>query len=136
MDSRTEKMLAARPKGLVLVARNALAWAKMHKSEARAIAAATVVVLSVGYYYAIWRPAHERDQLALQALAAERLTTATSTRQVDIDICLAKTQTESENRWKAACKKRGERGGCALPGPITEALEREDASARNACLTR
>ena len=136
MDARTAKLLAERPKGLARLVREVRAWAKLHPSTARNGTIAAAAVLILGYYFGVWLPTQHREKQALMAIAAERLTTSTLTRQTETDSCLAKTDKESEARWKAACKKRGERAGCALPVAMTEDLERQDASARNGCLVR
>jgi hypothetical protein len=136
MDSRTAKLVADRPKGFARVIYDAKAWARMNRSTVRIASIAAFVVIAIGYYASVVLPAQRQEQRALQTLAAERLSSETSARQVETETCLAQAETDSEARWKAACKKRGGRGECVLPRSETEDLQRQEAQERNSCLVR
>lgn len=138
MDPRTEKMLTerARKGALVRALDDLRAWAKAHGPETKIGAAAAVVVMIAAHYFLVAKPAERSLQLQIDARAAERIRTETAARQVAMDDCLSKAKEEAEARWKAACKARGERGGCALAVRQTEELQQKEGQARNSCLMK
>jgi len=79
-------------------------------------------------------PAAERERLADQARAVERLTAEVVARQTALDACLSTAEAEAEARWASACKERRERPGCVLPARVVEEQQERESRARNACL--
>jgi hypothetical protein len=138
MDPRTEKMLTERAqKGAPARAvGDVSAWMKAHGLVMKIGAAVTVIILIAAHYILVAKPAERSLQLQIDARAAERIKTATAARQVAMDDCLSKAKEEADARWNAACKARGERGGCALAARQTEDLQQKEGQARNSCLMK
>ena len=144
MDPRTAKMLADRAqadasvppplRSIVRVRNNARAWVKASRVRAIGVSIAATVAVIVGYVTMMVLPAAERDRLADQARAVERLTSEAEARQAALEACLSKAQTESEARWASACEARRERPGCALPARVVEDQRQRESQARSACL--
>ena len=57
-------------------------------------------------------------------------------RPIAMDECLSKAAAAAEVRWKAACKARRERAGCALTARENQELRRKESEERNVCLMR
>jgi hypothetical protein len=146
MDPRTAKMLADRAQAdasvppplrrIVRVRNKARAWVKASRVRAIGFSIAATVALIVGYLTMIVLPAAERDRLADQARAVDRLTSEAEARQTALEACLSKAQTESEERWASACTARRERPGCALPVRVVEEQRQRESQARSSCLTK
>lgn len=144
MDPRTARMLAdhaqadaavPRPlRKLVRVRRDVLAWVKTSRLRAIVLSIAATATLVIGYVTLIAAPAAERDRLAIQARADERLASEVVARQTAVDACLAKAQTDAQAMWARACKAKGERPGCALSARVIEEQRRRESQARNSCL--
>ena len=144
MDPRTAKMLADHAqadasvppplRGIVRFKNKARAWVEANRVRAIGVSIAATVALIVGYVTMIAGPAAERDRVADQARAVERLTAEVAARQTALDACLSNAQAESEERWASACKERRERAGCALPARVVEDQQQRESQARNACL--
>lgn len=144
MDPRTAKMLADHAqadasvppplRGIVRVKNQARAWVKASPARAIGVSVAVTVALMVGYVTTIAWPAAERERLADQARAVERLTAEVVARQTAMDACLSNAEAESEARWASACKERRERPGCVLPARVVQAQQQRESQARNACL--
>jgi hypothetical protein len=144
MDPRTAKMLADHAqadasvppplRGIVRFKNKARAWVKASRVRAIGVSIAATVALIVGYVTTIAWPAAERDRLANQARAVERLTAEVAARQTALDACLSKAQAESEERWASACTERRERAGCVLPARVVEEQQQRESQARTACL--
>ena len=94
------------------------------------------MALIVGYFTMVVLPAAERDRLADEARAVERLTSEVEARQTALEACLSNAQTESDERWASACKARRERPGCALPERTVEEQRQRESQARSACLIK
>ncbi len=138
MDPRTEKFLTERArKGAHGRALDDLrAWVKAHGPATKIGAAAVVIIMIAAHYIFVAKPAERSLQMQMDARAAERIKTETAARQIAMDDCLSKAKEEAEARWNAACKARGERGGCALTARQTEDLQQKEGQARNSCLMK
>jgi hypothetical protein len=144
MDPRTAKMLAdhaqadaAVPPPLRGIARfknKARAWVRASRARANGVLLAATVTLIVGYVTTIAWPAAERERIAEEARAVERLTAEVVARQTALDACLSTAEAEAEARWASACKERRERPGCVLPARVVEEQQERESRARNACL--
>lgn len=146
MDPRTEKLLsenaqkmAAVPaplRGTVRAGNSATRWLKRNPTQAKIAAAAFVAALIGGHYVLVQMPAQRYEQSQFNARAMDRLKTETVERQTTTDECLAKAKEDGEAKWAAACKARREKPGCALASHQVDALDAEEAQARNACLLK
>lgn len=144
MDPRTAKMLAdhaqadasvpAPLRGIVRSKNKVRAWVQASRARAIGVSLAVTVALMTGYVTTIAWPAAERERLADQARAVERLTAEVVARQTALDTCLSQADAESEARWASACKERRERPGCVLPARVVEEQQARESQARNACL--
>ena len=143
MDPRTEKMLtenaqkvAATPaplRGPMGAWNDARRW-KLHARETKLLAGAAVAVLFAVYYLAVALPAQRADRLEEKSRAADKLSAATTSRQVSVSECLTKAQSDADARWAAACKARRQGAVCPLPKEQADAFDRDERNARNACL--
>lgn len=146
MDPRTEKMLAERERKVASMSpllrrpvrclNDSRGWVQAHRLAVKAGAAAAVLVLLAAYHLLVARPAERFEQSQLEARAAERIRTEASSRQLAVDDCLSKAAADAEAQWKAACKARGERAGCALTARQNQELQRKGSEARNTCLMK
>jgi hypothetical protein len=146
MDPRTEKLLEDRARrvastppllrGLVRASYDCKGWLKAHGLAVKAGAAAGIIVLFAAYHLLVVRPAERFAVSQVEARAAERIRAATVARQTAVDDCLSKADAEAAARWKAACRARRERSGCALTARLTDELQRKENDGRNACLMR
>jgi len=110
--------------------------AKGHGSTVKAGVAVVALVLLAAYYFLIARPAARFEASQLSAHEAARIRNDVSARPVAMDECLSKAAAAAEARWKAACKTRRERAGCALTARENQALQQKESEERNVCLLR
>ena len=145
MDPRTAEMLAENQRKAAAHPR--LAKLARTVERARALWKSHWLVVSIGgltalilfswsYQVVIARPAEMRARAEAEARAVAKMKVVTTTRSAALDECLGKVKSESDGKWNAVCRKRGQRGGCALPAWQTESLQREEQAARNGCLMR
>lgn len=116
--------------------RKAWKWASTPRKATKLDVVVVCVALASAYYFAVARPARQRDDIAEQTQAVEKLKTETVTRQVDLDKCLTAAQLESDRQWNAVCKADGQGKKCALPRRQTEDLVQQAGRVRNACLLK
>jgi hypothetical protein len=145
MDPRTAQMLADRAQAgtsvppplrrIVRFRNEARAWVKANLVRVIGVSIAAVALV-VGYVTIVVWPAAERDRLADEARAVERLTSEEVARQTALEACLSQAQAESEEIWASACKARRERPGCALPARVVEGQRQRESQARSACLVK
>ena len=74
--------------------------------------------------------------LGLSAQEAERIRNDVAARPIAMDECLSKAAVAAEARWKAACKARRDRAGCALTARENQELRQKESEERNTCLLR
>ena len=110
--------------------------AKGQGSTVKVGAALVAVVLFAGYYVLIARPAARFEASQLSAQEAERIRNDVAARPIAMDECLSKAAAAAELRWKAACKARRERAGCALTARENQELRQKESDERNVCLMR
>jgi hypothetical protein len=145
MDPRTAELLAenqrkaaAHPRLSKLVRRIDAARAlwKSHWLIASIGGLTALIIFSWGYQVVIARPAEMRARAEAEARAVAKMKVVSTTRSAALDECLTKAKAEADAKWNAVCRKRGQRGNCALPAWQTESLQREDQTERNGCLLR
>jgi hypothetical protein len=144
VDPRTEELLAKRAKPTVSakvwkgvrVVDAVLAWTKARRRLVWMTLAVSFVLFAGSYQMQVARPAEVRAKAEFDARTADRIKADLADRSAALDGCLTKAEAEAEARWKAACKREGKRAGCALSRERTQALEREEGAARNACLLK
>ena len=111
-------------------------WARTPKKAKKRDLIIVAVALFAVYYVAVARPAQQRDAVAREALAVEKLKTATVSRQEEMDKCLTDAEREAEARLKAICKAKGQGAGCTLSRRESDAHTQEAGKLRNACLIK
>jgi hypothetical protein len=146
VDPRTERMLADREekaaatppllRGTVRAVGDLKFRAKGHGSAVKAGVAFVAVVMFAGYYLLIARPAAQFEASQLSAHEADRIRNDVAARPMAMEECLSKAAADAEARWKAACKARRERAGCALTARENQALRQKESEERNTCLLR
>ena len=146
MDPRTERMLAEREqkeastpallRGPVRAASDLKFRAKSHGSAAKVGAAVVAIALFAGYYVLVARPAARFEASQLSAHEADRIRNDVAARPIAMDECLSKAAAAADLRWKAACKARRERAGCALTARENQELRQKESEERNGCLLR
>ena len=146
MDPRTERMLAEREqkaasmpplvRGSVRAVDDLKFRAKGYGSTVKAGAIAALVAMVAAYYVLIARPAARFEASQLSAHEADRIRNDVAARPIAMDECLSKAAAAAESRWKAACKARRERAGCALSARENQELRQKETDERNVCLMR
>ena len=116
--------------------RKAWKWASTPRKATKLDVVVVSLALATAYYFVVARPARQRDQIAQQAQAVQKLTTETVTRQVDLDKCLTAAQLEADRQWAATCKASGQGQKCALSRRKTDELTQQAGRGRNACLMK
>ena len=116
--------------------RKAWKWASTPRKATRLDVVVVSVALATAYYFAVARPARQRDEIAQQTQVVEKLKTETVTRQMDLDKCLTAAELEADRQWNAACKADGQGRKCALPRRQTDELVQQAGRGRNACLMK
>jgi hypothetical protein len=111
-------------------------WASTPRRATKLDVVVVSLALAAAYYLAVARPVQQRNAAAEQAHAVEKLKAETSTRQVELDKCLTAAQVESDARWKAICKAKGQGAGCLLTRRETDAHTQDAGRVRNACLIK
>ena len=144
MDPRTEQMLAERAqktaatpaplRGPLRSLHDARHWVKTHPRRTKFVAGAFGAVLIAASYLIVVLPAQRADRLEMESRAADRLKTETTSRQATVSACLTKAKIDADARWAAACKTRREGADCPLPERQADAFQRDERTARNACL--
>ena len=102
----------------------------------KAGAAVVAMVLLAGYYFLVARPAARFEASQLSAHEADRIRNDVAARPIAMDECLSKAAAAAEVRWKAACKARRERAGCALTARENQELRQKESEERNVCLMK
>ena len=110
--------------------------AKGQGSTVKAGAILAVVALIAAYYVLIARPAARFEASQLSAHEADRIRNDVAARPIAMDECLSKAAAAADLRWKAACKARRERAGCALTARENQELRQKESEERNGCLLR
>jgi hypothetical protein len=110
--------------------------AKGHGSTVKAGVAIAAIALFAGYYLLVARPAARFEASQLSAHEADRIRNDVAARPIAMDECLSKAAAAAELRWKAACKARRERAGCALTARENQELRQKESEERNGCLLR
>jgi hypothetical protein len=110
--------------------------AKGHGFAVKAAAAVVAIVMVAGYYVLVARPAARFEASQLSAHEADRIRNDVAARPIAMDECLSKAAAAAELRWKAACKARRERAGCALTARENQELRQKESEERNVCLLR
>ena len=111
-------------------------WASTPRKATKLDVVVVSLSLATAYYFVIARPEGQRELLAEQQQAIEKVKTETVTRQVDLDKCLNAAQIEADRLWAAACKADGHGAKCTLPRRQTEELTEQAGRGRNACLLK
>ena len=111
-------------------------WASTPRKATKLDVVVVSLALATAYYFVVARPARQRNEIAQQSQAVEKLKTETVTRQVDLDKCLTAAELEAERQWNAACKTDGQGRKCALSRRQTDELGRQAGRDRNACLLK
>lgn len=110
--------------------------AKGHGSTVKVGFAVVAIAMFAAYYLLIARPAARFEASQLSAHEADRIRNDVAARPIAMDECLSKAAADAEARWKAACKGRRERAGCALTARENQALRQKESEERNVCLLR
>ena len=116
--------------------RKAWLWASTPRKATKLDVVVVAVALAMAYYFAVARPARQREDAALQAQADAKLRSETVTRQVDLDKCLTAAQRESDRLWTVACKAKGRSARCTLSRRETDEHRQDAGRVRNACLIK
>ena len=111
-------------------------WASTPRKATKLDVVVVGLCLATAYYFVIARPARQREVVAQQSLAVEKVRMETLTRQVELDKCLSAAQLEADRLWSAACKGSGQGAKCTLPRRQNEELTEQAGRGRNACLLK